>query len=103
LRKFPESCFQALLIALLLIEFKISRNNFLKDFCMTPTLSFDEAVNLLKKFVKFSEVKNQKHIDLSLCTAQERPLAQRSLVIANLEVEKGTLTQVQLLARLGLD
>ncbi|MBC7538001.1 MAG: hypothetical protein H7281_04220 [Bacteriovorax sp.] len=70
---------------------------------MTPTLSFDEAVNLLKKFVKFSEVKNQKHIDLSLCTADERPQAQRALVIANLEVEKGTLTQVQLLARLGLD
>ncbi|MDD4974020.1 MAG: hypothetical protein PHY93_06695 [Bacteriovorax sp.] len=70
---------------------------------MTPTLSFDEAVNLLKKYVKFSEVKNQKHIDLSLCTAEDRPQAQKALVIANLEVEKGTLTQTQLLTQLGLD
>lgn len=70
---------------------------------MTPTLSFDEAVNLLKKYVKFSEVKNQKHIDLSVCTAQERPMAQRALILANLEVEKGTLTKDQLIAKLGLD
>jgi hypothetical protein len=61
---------------------KIPRNDLLKDLCMTPTLSFDEAVNLLKKYVKFSEVKNQKHIDLSLCTAEDRPLAQKALVIA---------------------
>ena len=70
---------------------------------MTPTLSFDEAVNLLKKYVKFSEVKNQKHLDLSLCTAEDRPQAQKALVIAYLEVEKGTLTQAQLLTQLGLD
>jgi len=70
---------------------------------MKPTLSFDEAVNLLTKYVKFSEVKNQKHIDLSLCTAEERPLAQKALVLINLEVEKGILTQVQLLAKLGLN
>lgn len=70
---------------------------------MALTLSFDEAVNLLKKYVKFSEVKNQKHIDLSLCTAEDRPQAQKALVIANLEIEKGTLTQAQLLTQLGLD
>ena len=67
------------------------------------TLSFDEATTLLKKAVKYSEVKNQKHIDLSLCTAEERPLFQKALVIVNLEVEKGTLTQDQLKTKLGLD
>jgi hypothetical protein len=67
------------------------------------TLSFDEATKLLKKAVKLSEVKNQKHIDLSLCTADERPLYQKALVVANLEVEKGTLTQDQLKTILGLD
>jgi hypothetical protein len=70
---------------------------------MTPTLSFDESVTLLKKVVKYSEVKNQKHIDLSLCTADERPLCQKALVIVNLEVEKGTLTEAQLKTKLGLD
>jgi hypothetical protein len=64
--------------------------------------SFDEAVNFLKKFVKYSEVKNQKHIDLSLCVAEERMLGQKALVIVNLEVEKGTLTQEQLKIKLGL-
>lgn len=68
-----------------------------------PTLSFNEAVNLLKKYVKYSEVKNQKHIDLSLCTAEDRPIAQRALIVANVEVEKGTLTQDQLKAKLGID
>ncbi|MDO9184135.1 MAG: hypothetical protein Q7U04_17105 [Bacteriovorax sp.] len=69
---------------------------------MTSTKTFDEALSLLKKFVKFSEVKNQKHIDLSLCTADERILGQRALVIVNLEVEKGALTQDQLKIKLGL-
>ncbi len=67
------------------------------------TLTFDEAVLLLKKAVKFSEVKNQKHIDLSLCIASERPLSQKALMIVNLEVEKGTLTHDQLKVKLGLD
>ena len=70
---------------------------------MTSTLSFDEAITLLKKIVKFSEVKNQKHIDLSICTAPERPLCQKALVVVNLEVQKGTLTQDQLKIKLGLD
>lgn len=67
------------------------------------TMTLNEAVSLLKKVVKFSEVKNQKHIDLSLCVAHERPLYQRALVIANDEVQKGTLTQAELLSRLGIE
>ncbi len=66
-------------------------------------MTLDEAVTLLRKAVKWSEVKNQKHIDLSLCIAEERPTYQRALVIVNTEVEKGTLTQDDLKARLGLD
>lgn len=66
-------------------------------------MTLDEAVTMLKKAVKYSEVKNQKHIDLSLCIAVERPLYQRALIVANLEVQKGTLTQDELKARLGLD
>lgn len=66
-------------------------------------MTLDEAVELLRRAVKWSEVKNQKHIDLSLCIADERPLYQKAMVIANMEVEKGTLTQDELKARLGLD
>lgn len=67
------------------------------------SMTLDEAVTLLRTAVKWSEVKNQKHIDLSICVAEERPLFQRALVVANTEVEKGTLTQDELKARLGLD
>lgn len=66
-------------------------------------MTLDDAVTLLKKAVKYSEVKNQKHIDLSICVAEERPLLQKALIITNIEVEKGTLTQDELKARLGLD
>lgn len=66
-------------------------------------MTLDEAVALLRKAVKWSEVKNQKHIDLSICIAEERPTYQRALVIANSEVEKGTLTQDELKVRLGID
>ena len=31
------------------------------------SMTLDEAIVLLKKAVKWSEVKNQKHIDLSVC------------------------------------
>jgi hypothetical protein len=66
-------------------------------------MTLDEAVTLLKKAVKYSEVKNQKHIDLTLVSAVERPLYQRALIVANLEVQKGTLTQGALTVRLGLE
>ena len=67
------------------------------------SMTLDEAVTLLRTAVKWSEVKNQKHIDLSICVAEERPLFQKALVVANMEVEKGTLTQEELKIRLGLD
>ncbi|NOT80544.1 MAG: hypothetical protein HOP07_16265 [Bacteriovoracaceae bacterium] len=66
-------------------------------------MTLEEAVTLLKKAVKWSEVKNQKHIDLSICIAEDRPTFQKALIVANLEVEKGTLTQEELKVRLGLD
>lgn len=66
-------------------------------------MTLDEAIKLLKRAVKYSEVKGQKHIDFSLCIAEDRPKFQRALVKANLEVQKGTLTQDELKARLGLD
>ncbi|MEA9358214.1 hypothetical protein SHI21_18410 [Bacteriovorax sp. PP10] len=66
-------------------------------------MTLDEAITLLKNAVKWSEVKDQKHIDLTVIAAEERPLYQRALAVANIEVEKGTLTQDALKARLGLD
>lgn len=66
-------------------------------------MTLDEAITLLKTAVTWSEVKDQKHIDLTVIAAEERPLYQRALVVANVEVEKGTLTADALKARLGLE
>ncbi|MBC7429557.1 MAG: hypothetical protein H7336_13150 [Bacteriovorax sp.] len=66
-------------------------------------MTLDAAITLLRKAVKWSEVKNQKHIDFSLCVANERALYQEALMLAQIEVEKGTLTQDELKARLGLE
>lgn len=66
-------------------------------------MTLDEAITVLKNAVKWSEVKNQKHIDLTLIPAEERPLYQRALAVTTIEVEKGTLTQDALKTRLGLE
>ncbi len=70
---------------------------------ITTHLSLDEAIAFLKKYVKFSEVKNQKHIDLSLSLAEDRPVAQKALIKTRTAVEKGEITEDQLKERLGLD
>ena len=44
-------------------------------------MNLDEAITLLKRAVKYSEVKNQKHIDLSICTADQRPVFQEALIL----------------------
>ena len=66
-------------------------------------MTLDEAITILRRAVKWSEVKDQKHIDLTLVGAEERPLYQAALVVTTAEVEKGTLTQDELKARLGID
>jgi hypothetical protein len=64
--------------------------------------NLDQAINLLMNIVKYSAIEGQKHIDLSICLAEERHVYQKALMITQLEVEKGTLTQDQLKKRLGL-
>lgn len=66
-----------------------------------PTL--DEAIQFLKRYVKFSEVKNQKHIDLTLGLAEDRQVAQKALMKTRIAVEKGEITEDDLKHRLGLE
>jgi hypothetical protein len=70
---------------------------------MTATLSLNEAIDFLKRFVKYSEVKNQKHIDLSLALANDRIIGLNALVVTRTAVEKGEITEDQLKAQLGLE
>ena len=65
-------------------------------------MNLDEAIFLLKKTVKYSAVKNQKHLDLTLVSAQERFTYEKALAQVTNEVKKGTLTEADLKQRLGL-
>jgi hypothetical protein len=65
-------------------------------------MNLDEAINLLKKTVKYSAVKNQKHIDLTLVSTEEKPIYERALALAFEEVKKGTISEADLKQRLGL-
>ncbi len=65
-------------------------------------MTFDEAITLLKKIVKFSTIEGQKHLDLSVAVAHERASMQKALVLVKTEVEKGTLTDQELKEKLGL-
>lgn len=64
--------------------------------------NLDEAITLLKKIVKYSAVEGQKHLDLSIALAEDRHFYQKALMLVNLEVEKGSITQDDLKHRLGL-
>ena len=64
--------------------------------------NLDQAVNLLKKAVKYSTLKGVKHVDFSLCIAEERPAYQKAMKLALNEVEKGTLSEDELKKRLGV-
>ncbi|MFI5390189.1 MAG: hypothetical protein ACHQYQ_02415 [Bacteriovoracales bacterium] len=65
-------------------------------------MTLDEAINLLKKTVKYSAVKNQKHIDLTLISAEELPIYEKALAIVTNEVQKGTITDKDLKQRIGI-
>jgi len=65
-------------------------------------LTFDEAIELLQKTVKFSDVDKQKHIDLTLISAEKRGLYQQALMLTRAHVAQGLVTEDELKLRLGL-
>lgn len=66
-------------------------------------MNLEEAITHLKKIVKFSTIEGQKHLDLSVAVANERPTMQKALVVVKSEVDKGTISDLELKARLGID
>ncbi len=69
---------------------------------MDALATFDEAVELLKKAVKYSTIENQKHIDLSVVNAPERMEYQKALMVVQSAVKRGEITQDELKQKLGL-
>jgi len=64
--------------------------------------NFELAIEQLKKAVKFSDVKNQKHLDFSLVGALERRDYELAMMAVNKSILKGELTHTELLVKLGL-
>ncbi|TDJ07995.1 MAG: hypothetical protein E2O68_02775 [Deltaproteobacteria bacterium] len=65
-------------------------------------MSLDESIKKLKTIVKYSDVKGQKHVDLSLVNASKRMDFEKALAEVNVAVKKGELTEDELKMRLGL-
>ncbi|EPZ51506.1 hypothetical protein M902_2960 [Bacteriovorax sp. BAL6_X] len=65
-----------------------------------PTL--DEAIEIVKPLVKYSTIDKQKHIDLSVATADKRFLSQQALMVIKNSIEAGQADEKEVNARLGL-
>jgi hypothetical protein len=65
-------------------------------------MNIEDAIELVKKAVKESHLNNQRHVDLSLCTADKRADTQEALVFLQAKVAKGEMSDIELKEKLGL-
>ncbi len=65
-----------------------------------PTL--EEAIEIIRPLVKFSTIDNQKHIDLSVATADKRVLSQQALMVIKSSIDLGQTDQQTINEKLGL-
>lgn len=62
----------------------------------------DQAINLLKKAVKESHLKNQRHIDMTIPMASERSKYEKALALTRAYVKADKISEEDLKKRLGL-
>lgn len=65
-----------------------------------PTL--DEAIEIVRPLVKFSNIDNQRHIDLSVATADKRHISQQALMVIKSSIKNGLADEKEINAKLGL-
>ena len=65
-------------------------------------MTVEEALKLVRRAVKESHLDNQRHVDLSVCTADTRAATQEALAFLQGEVVKGNMTEDELKEKLGL-
>lgn len=66
-------------------------------------MNLEQAIEILKRAVKYTGTNDQKHIDLTIIPADERPKYEKALVVAQLSIKDGLLTRDEFLARVHLD
>lgn len=69
---------------------------------MSEQLNTDEAIKLLKSAVKYSNISNQKHVDISLVTADKIDTFQKAMVVVNMAILNGEMTKEELNSKLGI-
>lgn len=69
---------------------------------MTGENTIEWAIKTLKSAVKFSNISNQKHVDMSLVTVDKIDLFQKAMVLVNLAIENGELTKEELNNKIGI-
>ena len=65
-------------------------------------MTYEQAIALLKNAVKFSAVKNQKHLSFQLVNSEDLELYKDALMLVRSSVDKGERTQAELNTDLGL-
>ena len=65
-------------------------------------LDLESAIKLLRNAVKESNIKNQKHIDLTVIDAKEKLTYQHALVITQKAIEAGEIQEDEFKQKVGL-
>lgn len=70
---------------------------------MEETVELNEAIELLKRAVKYPGTIDQKHIDLTIVPTEERPKFEAALKTAQLAIMNGKMTRDEFNRRVHLD
>ena len=65
-------------------------------------MTLNNAISLLRRYVKESAVPGQMHISPDLVNVEDLPLYEEAMEVANNAVIRGELTRDELLGMLGL-
>lgn len=66
-------------------------------------MDVEQAIGLLKKTVKNNGTNDNKHIDLGLVPADERPKYEKALAVVRLAMAEGKLTYDEFASRVQLN
>lgn len=67
------------------------------------TVELTEAIDLLKKAVKYTGTIDQKHIDLTVVPAEDKPRYEEALKVAMSAIKAGSITRDDFNRRVRLD
>jgi len=66
-------------------------------------VELNEAIETLKKAVKYPGTIDQKHIDLTVIPVDQKPKFEAALVVAMTAIKEGTITRDEFNRRVHLD